>query len=186
MMKLSDYFSNDKVKGETQTVAEEVPQAAVERQMPMMIPFANSILVVLDGSETAMNALKTAVNMKSCLPNARLSAAFVVDVAGMNMLQQMRVFIAEEREAFEQEIIAKGERVLDSAFEYARKHNVELETYMLKGRFSQSIQKACRELKCDLLIICGWHNSSSHKDNSSVERQLVVDHSTCPVLVIKD
>ena len=178
-MKLSEYFSNDVKDGAS------VPVAETQEKRPAAIPFANSILVVLDGSDAALRALKMAVNIKSCLPNARLSAAFVVDTVSMNMLQQMRVFIAEEREIFEQEIIAKGERVLDSAFEYARKQDVELETYMLKGRFSQAIQKACRELQCDLLIICGWHNSSTHKDNSSVERQLVVDHSSCPVLVIK-
>ena len=178
-MKLSEYFSND-VKDEA-----PLPLAETQERRPAAIPFASSILVVLDGSDAASRALKMAVNIKSCLPNARLSAAFVVDTVSMNMLQQMRVFIAEEREIFEQEIIAKGGRVLDSAFEYARKHDIELETYMLKGRFSQAIQKACRELQCDLLIICGWHNSSTHKDNSSVERQLVVDHSSCPVLVIK-
>ena len=178
-MRLSDYFNRDKNEPGRQSMA------AKEDEKPQGIPFAKSILVVLDGSEAAINALKMAVNMKSCLPDARLSAAFVVDTVSMNMLQQMRVFIAEEREVFEQEINAKGQRVLDSAYEYAKKQGVELETYMLRGRFSQAIQKACRELKCDLLIIYGWHDASTHKDNSSVERQLVVDHSSCPVLVIK-
>ena len=177
-MKFSDYFNGD-------NAAVQQPVAAMADEKPKGIPFAKSILVILDGSEAAISALKMAVNIKSCLPDARLSAAFVVDTVSMNMLQQMRVFVAEEREIFEQEIIAKGERVLDSAYEYAKKQGVELETYMLKGRFSQATQKACRELRCDLLIIYGWHDASTHKDNSSVERQLVVDHSSCPVLVIK-
>ena len=177
-MKFSDYFNSD-------NAAVQQPVAAMTDEKPKGIPFAKSILVILDGSEAAISALKMAVNIKSCLPDARLSAAFVVDTVSMNMLQQMRVFVAEEREIFEQEIIAKGERVLDSAYEYAKKQGVELETYMLKGRFSQATQKACRELRCDLLIIYGWHDASTHKDNSSVERQLVVDHSSCPVLVIK-
>ena len=180
MIKLADFLGHGQNGVAETRKAEKKPEEKAQAT-----PFAKSILVVLDGSDASVSALKIAVNMKSCLPAATLSAAFVVDTASMDMLQQMRVFVAEERSMFEQEIIAKGQRVLDSAFATAEKQGVQLETYMLKGRFSQAVMRACRELKCDLLVICGWHDASTHKDNSSVERQLVVDHSECPVLVIK-
>ncbi len=178
-MKISEFFSPKKKDGAGDA------EGARRDESPAAQPFAKSILVVVDGSEASAEALRIAVQMKACLADARLAAAFVVDTASMDMLQQMRVFIAEERSLFESEIEAKGQRVLDNAHDKAQKLGIELETYMLKGRFSQVVLRAARELKSDMIVICGWHDASTHKDNTSVERQLLVDHALCPVLVVK-
>ena len=65
------------------------------------------------------------------------------------------------------------------------KNNIEIDTYLMKGRVTQIVLQAVRELGIEMLIIGGWHNGSTRKDTSSVEYQLLLDQAECPVIVIK-
>lgn len=177
-MNISELFSSKQTAREENKPAENEPQKTV--------PFATNMLVVVDGSESSYVALEHAGRMVSCLPGAKLTAVFVIDTASMDMLQQMRVFVSEERALFEAEMEIKGQRVLDVVYEKAKKHGIEADTYLLKGRISQVVLRAARELKCDMIVMNGWHDASTRKDNSSVERQLLLDHAECPVVVVKN
>lgn len=147
-------------------------------------PVMQRILLVADGSQPSQEAAQLAINLAANL-SCELLAAFVVDVALMDYLMQMRIFVKEEREEFEEDLERKGRRVLLHVQEAGAKVGVEVETILCKGRFHQSILQLAAEHKVDTIVINGWKYSSAQKDMSSVERQLVLDQAECPVIVVK-
>ena len=160
-------------------------QPAAEEKQPELPPFAKKILVVVDGSKRAYDAANYAIALASHLPGCELCAAFVIDVASLDSLMQMHIFVKEERANFEAELETKGRRTLEYVRNEGQKYKIDIDTFLLKGRVTSIVMQAVRELKADLLVIAGWHNGSTRKDTSSVEYQLLLDEADCPVIVVK-
>ena len=152
---------------------------------PELPPFAQKILVIVDGSKTSFKAASTAISLATRLPGCQLCAAFVIDIASLNMLMQMHIFVKEERANFEGELETKGRRTLEHVRNEGQKYGIDIDTFLLKGRLTPIVMQAVRELNADLLVISGWHNASTRKDTSSVEYQLLLDEADCPVIVVK-
>ncbi len=179
-MGLLDMF-NKKDRGDNgKPATENSPKEPVE-----LLPFPKKIMILVDGSQASFDAVAYAIAMAERMSDCHLCAAFVVDTANMDLLLQMHIFVNEERASFEGEMETKGRRTLDFVRAEGLKHNIEIETYLLKGRVTQSVLHAVRELEAEMLIIGGWHNGSTRKDTSSVEYQLLLDQADCPVVVIK-
>ena len=142
------------------------------------------LLVVVDGSKAANDALEYAIAMATGL-GCELSVAFIIDTASMDILLQMNIFVTEERNNFEQELEHKGRRTLELVRERCRQANLGVETYLMKGCVHQVVLLAARKLNADTIVIGGWHNTSTRKDTTSVERQLILDQADCPVIVVK-
>jgi nucleotide-binding universal stress UspA family protein len=162
---------------------QQVP-AKAEEPAPDMPPVARRALLVVDGSPASQDAARYAIGLAAAL-SCELLAIFVIDVAVMDYLMQMRIFLKEEREEFEEDLVRKGRRLLIRVEEAASQVGIDVETILCKGRFHQSILQLVAERKIDTIIISGWKDSSVQKDLSSVERQLVLDQADCPVIVVK-
>jgi nucleotide-binding universal stress UspA family protein len=146
--------------------------------------FIRKALLVVDGSQPALDAAEFAVNFAR-QTGCRLCASFVVDTATLNYLQQMHIFVSEERQELEDDLERKGRRYLAGVQELGRKYDVEVDTHICQGRFHQVILKLARELEVDLIITGGWKHEIKQKDSSSIERQLIMDLAECPVIVVK-
>lgn len=146
--------------------------------------FIRKALLVVDGSQPSLDAAEFAVNFAR-QTNCHLCAAFVVDTATLDYLQQMHIFVSEEREELEGDLKRKGKRYLAGVEELAKKYELSVDTYICQGRFHQVILKLARELEVDLIITGGWKHEIKQKDSSSIERQLVMDLAECPVIVVK-
>ncbi|NMA43098.1 MAG: universal stress protein [Oligosphaeraceae bacterium] len=168
-------FFRKKTSGE-ETKKNEAPAAE--------FTFIQKALLVVDGSKPSLEAADFAVNFAR-QTGCELVATFVVDTATLDYLQQMRIFVSEERQELEQDLERKGRRYLDTVQELGQKHNLYIATHMCHGRFHQTALKLARELEVDLLIIGGWKYEIKQKDSSSVERQLIMDLAECPVIVVK-
>lgn len=142
------------------------------------------LLVVVDGSKAANDALEYAIVMASGL-GCELAVAFIIDTASMDILLQMNIFVSEERDDFEQELEHKGRRTLEAVRERCRQAGLRVETFLMKGCVHQVVLLAARKLSADTIVIGGWHNTSTRKDTTSVERQLILDQADCPVIVVK-
>lgn len=158
--------------------------SAQSNPSPPEFIFIRRALLVVDGSRPALDATEFAVQFTR-QTNCELSAAFVVDTATLDYLQQMRIFVKEERMELEQDLELKGKRYLCSVQELGRKFSLEIKTHICQGRFHQTILKLARELGVDLIIIGGWKHEIKQKDSTSVERQLIMDLAECPVIVVK-
>ncbi len=142
------------------------------------------LLLVVDGSEPSIAAANFAVRFAQQV-SASITAIYVVDTATMDYLMQMKIFVTDEREDFEQDLERTGQRYLDYVKAIAGKQGMEVQTEMHKGSFHQRILQQARTMKADMIVLGGWHRTVTRKDMASVERQLILDEATCPVLVIK-
>lgn len=179
-MGILDLFNKKNEDKGSEPAKEEETKNAVE-----LLPFPQKIMVIVDGSQASYDAISYAIALASRIPDCKLCAAFVVDTANMDLLLQMHIFVSEERASFENEMETKGRRTLDFVRTQGIRHNIDIDTYLMKGRVTQIVLQAVRELGVEMLIIGGWHNGSTRKDTSSVEYQLLLDQADCPVVVIK-
>ena len=115
------------------------------------MPSYQRILVPVDGSATALQALATAIEFASSA-GGRLLAVHAVEelafVAGMDYSGQL---ITVAREA--------GEKSLQDAAQRARDAGVEVETRLLEhtaNRLGDSIAQCAQEWKADLIVV-GTH-----------------------------
>lgn len=179
-MSILDLFSK-----KTEENPEENTQKEVKKEPVELLPFPKKIMIVVDGSQASYDAVDYAIALASRIPDCSLCAAFIVDTANMDILLQMHIFVNEERASFESELETKGRRTLDFVRNKGLKNELDIGTYLLKGRVTQIVLQAVRELGVEMLVIGGWHNGSTRKDTSSVEYQLLLDQAECPVVVIK-
>ena len=142
------------------------------------------MLLVVDGSEPSIAAANYAVRL-AAEAGSHITAVHVVDTATMEYLMQMRIFISDERKEFEKDLERTGERYLEYVKAVGRKHGVEVETIQSKGGFHQVILDHARSRNADVIVLGGWHRTVTRKDTTSVERQLILDETDCPVIVVK-
>ncbi len=161
----------------------EPPPPASPEPPPEFI-FIRKALLVVDGSQPALDAAEFAVNFAR-QTNCCLCAAFVVDTATLNYLQQMHIFVSEERQELEEDLQRKGRRYLAAVQELGKKYDLQVETHICQGRFHQVILALARKLEVDLIITGGWKHEIKQKDSSSIERQFIMDLAECPVIVVK-
>ncbi|MGN0893192.1 MAG: universal stress protein [Oligosphaeraceae bacterium] len=146
--------------------------------------FLNRLLLVVDGSAESENATAFALKMARALP-CELIAAYVVDTATMDYLQQMRIFVSEERAELEDAINAKGQAYLQRTRMLAKAANIPLDTTILRGRFSNAVLQLLRQRDVQAVVIGGRKGLYRHKDAFTVERELLLDQSPVPVMVVK-
>jgi len=142
------------------------------------------LLLLIDGSDPSIAAANYAMKLAASA-GAKVTAIYVIDTATMEYLQQMRIFVTEEREEFEADLANTGKRYLDYASTIAQNHGVKVETRLEKGAIHQVMVRQARELHVDAIVLGGWRRTVTRKDATSVERQLILDEAECPVIVVK-
>ncbi|MGN0866103.1 MAG: universal stress protein [Oligosphaeraceae bacterium] len=146
--------------------------------------FLKRILLVVDGSAESEEAIAFALKLARGL-QSELTAAYVVDTATMDYLQQMRIFVSEERAELEDSIHAKGEAYLQRARLLAQAAKIPLETTILRGRLNNAVLQLIRQKSMDAVIMGGRKGLYRDKDVFTVERELLLEQSPVPVLVVK-
>ncbi len=148
------------------------------------MPFLKRVLLVVDGSQASEAATAFALRMAAAVGN-ELVAAYVVDTATMDYLQQMHIFVSEERDDLEASINAKGQAYLDRTKRLAQAVNAHVDTVVLRGRTHQAVLNYVREYNVDAIVIGGRRGLYHDKDIFTVERELLLELATVPVMVIK-
>lgn len=146
--------------------------------------FLKRVLLVVDGSKEAEQATEFALRL-AITAGSELVAAYVVDTATLDYLLQMRIFVSEEREDFENSINAKGQAYLERTKRIARGANVSVTTEILRGRLHQVVLNYVRQHNVDAIVIGGRRGLYRDKDVFTVERELLLELAEKPVLVVK-
>lgn len=146
--------------------------------------FLKRVLLVVDGSQASEAATTFALRMTATIGN-ELIAAYVVDTATMDYLQQMHIFVSEERDDLEASIVAKGKAYLERTKRLAQPANANVETVILHGRTHQAVLNYVREHNIDAIVVGGRRGLYRDKDIFTVERELLLELATIPLIVIK-
>lgn len=146
--------------------------------------FLKRILLVVDGSQESEEATEFALRMAARL-GSDLIAAYVVDTATMDYLQQLHIFVSEERADLEESINVKGQSYLERTKRLAQAAGVRVETTVLRGRLHHVVLHFVRENQIDALVLGGRKGLYHDKDVSTVERELLLELAALPVIVVK-
>ena len=145
-------------------------------------PFQH-VLVWVDGTDAANNACKTAIEMAAAA-KARLTAVAVVDTETLSSLLKQKFLVADEMADFEREMEASSEKYLNQARENAKKAGVKTDVVLLRGKCHSAVLAEIKKCNADVAIMGNFSAEDIRRDLTARERQLLLDSSPVPVLVV--
>jgi nucleotide-binding universal stress UspA family protein len=152
----------------------------------MIKPLFQNVLVMINGTEASINAVKYAVLMAK-LYRCRVHAVYVVDTATIKQLTLNRIFIEEESIEYEKSLEENGLRYLAYVDEIGKAKGVKIETELRRGAIWSEVIAAADEKKIDAILIGAQQPSSGEqKEVMSPTFKSVLLNSTCSVLVVKE
>lgn len=149
----------------------------------MSNPLSN-LLVVVNGSESSVGAVKYAVALGKAY-GCKVTAAYVVDTATIRQLALSRIFVPDESAEYEESLEGSGRRILSYAAELAQSAKVPAETLLLKGAIAGEIIKAAEERNADCILLGGSDRNSQFKSVLMDVYLEIVRNAPCPVIVVK-
>ncbi len=145
-------------------------------------PFQH-ILVWVDGTDAADNACQKAIELASAA-RARITAVAVVDTETLSSLLKQKFLVPDEMQDFEREIEASSEKYLNKARECAKKAGVKTDVVLLRGTCHSAVLAEIKKSGADLVVMGIFSAEDIRRDLTARERQLLLDNSPVPVLVV--
>ncbi|NLF23199.1 MAG: universal stress protein [Lentisphaerae bacterium] len=142
------------------------------------------ILVLVDGTDSAARAVELAANLARAL-RARLTGLHVIELETLHQLLSANVLTPAEMEDFEGGLKESGNRHLDAARKVAHGHGVTLEAVSVTGNSELVVPREVESRGVDLLVIGAFDSSQVRFELLFRQRQQVLDHAPCPVLVAR-
>lgn len=151
----------------------------------MIKPLFQNILVMVNGTEASINAVRYAILMAK-LYRSRIFASYVVDTATIKMLSLNKIFIEEESREYEESLELNGKRYLSYVTDLGKAKGVAIETELRRGAIWSEIVTAAEEKSIDLILLGGYEKEMSDKDVLSTTHRSVLVSARCSVLVVKE
>ncbi len=151
--------------------------------MPKEAPIRH-ILVLVDGTESAGRAVQLAVELARAL-RTRLTGLTVIELETLHQLLSANVLTAPEMADFETGLKESGGRHLEAARALAHDHGVPLEMVSVTGNSEVVVPREVEARGVDLIVIGAFDSSQVRFELLFRQRQQVVDHASCPVLVAR-
>lgn len=144
----------------------------------------NHIVVLVDGTESSFRAADLAIELAR-IHGARLTALSVVETETLRQLLNVNILVDNEMAEFERELETSSRRHLAEVRERALKRKLVIQEELQMGNAEHILPKFVQEKEVDLIVIGGFEYKRATKDLMARQRQLIVDHSLVPVLVVK-
>lgn len=142
------------------------------------------ILVVVDGTASASRAVDMAINI-CCHLRARLTALAMVETEVLRQLLSVNILTQCEMQDFENDLHLSAQRHLAETRERALRSSLPMECAIAHGNSEVVIPQEIQMRGIDLIVI-GYFDSARAQRNLLVrQRQQIVDHAPCPVLVTR-
>lgn len=97
----------------------------------------------------------------------------------------VNILVDNEMAEFERELETSSRRHLAEVRERALKRKLVIQEELQMGNAEHILPKFVQEKEVDLIVIGGFEYKRATKDLMARQRQLIVDHSLVPVLVVK-
>lgn len=152
----------------------------------MIKPLFQNILVMVNGTDASINAVRYAILMAK-LYRCRVYATYVVDTATIKQLTLNRIFIEEESREYEQSLEENGKRHLAFVEETAQAKGVKIETELRRGAIWSEVVASAEEKKIDVILL-GGHDSDSGDEKKiiSTSYRSIMLNARCSVLIVKE
>jgi len=150
----------------------------------MAAPPFRTILVLVDGTESAIKAAEHAIQISKAT-GARLTAVSVVDTETLRKLMTVHILVEQEMGEFEADLERSQRRHLDHVGALAKKAGVPIETVLRKGICHSAVLAEQKERNADLIVIGAFRATLTKSDLIARERQHVLEEAPCNVLVVK-
>lgn len=152
----------------------------------MTKPLFRNIMVVINSTDSSINALKYAVIM-SKLYRCKVYAIYVVDTATIRQLTISRFFVEDESREYEQSLDENGHRYLQYADEIARAKGVKIELVFRRGVIWSEVVSAAEEFGVDTILLGGYEKGViDQKDLLSSSAKAILLNARCSVLMVKE
>lgn len=152
----------------------------------MVKPLFRNIMVVINGSDSSINALKYAVLMAK-LYRCKVYAIYVVDTATIKQLTLSKFFIEEEAREYEQSLDENGRRYLQYVDEIAKAKGVKVELLFRRGVIWSEVVSAAEEFSVDTILLGGYERGViDQKDLLSSSSKSILLNARCSVLMVKE
>ena len=152
----------------------------------MAKPLFKNIMVVINSTDSSINALKYAVLMAK-LYRCKVYAIYVVDTATIRQLTLSRFFVEEESREYEQSLNENGHKYLQYADEIARAKGVKIEKVFRRGVVWSEVVAAAEEFGIDTILLGGYEKGViDQKDLLSSSSRAILLHARCSVLIVKE
>ncbi len=152
----------------------------------MIKPLLQNILVMVNGTDASINAVKYAILMAK-LYRCRVYAVYVVDTATIKQLTLNRIFIEEESLEYEQSLEENGKRYLAFIEELGKAKGVKIEIELRRGSIWSEIVASAEEKRIDVILMGGHdENTADQKEIMSSSFKSILFNARCSVLVVKE
>jgi len=152
----------------------------------MIKPLFQNVLVMVNGTEASLNAVRYAVLMAK-LYRSRVCAVYVVDTATIKQLTINRIFVEEESRQYEQSLSENGNRYLAYVEELGKSKGVRIETELRRGAIWSEVIASADENHIDAILIGGSERDpGDQKEILSSTFKSVLLNARCSVLVVKE
>jgi len=142
------------------------------------------ILALVDGTESSLRAADLAIDLAIAL-GARMTAMAIVDTDTLHQLLSVRILVDAEMGEFAKELQESAQRHLADVCLRAARRELAIDQVLATGNSEAIVPKEVQERGVDLIAIGGFHSSRITRDFLARQRQQIVDHAACPVLVVK-
>jgi nucleotide-binding universal stress UspA family protein len=154
-------------------------------------PLFHRIVVAVNGSQTSIHAAMYGIVMAKTY-HLDLKVVYVVDTATIKQLTLSKFFATDERETYEANLTADGDRYLTYIGDLAKTKGVPAELELRKGAVWSEIITVADDYKADLILLGGKESDETYTNGSTVHRNVVsasrseiIASAHCSVLVVK-
>lgn len=142
------------------------------------------ILILVDGTESSFRAADFAIDLAAVLA-AKLTAMAVVETETLRQLLRINILSSEEMGDFERELQASSERQIAEVRERALRRHLVIDAVIIAGNSEEAVPREVAARQADLIALGGFQSSRSSRDLLARQRQQIVEHVACPVVVVK-
>jgi nucleotide-binding universal stress UspA family protein len=151
--------------------------------MPNVSPVRH-VLALVDGTESSLHAADMAIELAMAL-GARMTAMAIVDTDTLRQLLSVRILVDAEMGEFERELQESARRHLHDVRLRAAARDLVIDEVLTTGNSEAIVPKEVAARGIDLIAVGGFHSSRTGRDLLARQRQQIIDHAVCPVLVVK-
>lgn len=151
----------------------------------MIKPLFKNVLVMVNGTEASINAVRYAILMAK-LYQSDVRAAYVVDTATIRQLSLNRIFVDDESREYERSLEQNGQRYLSFVEQLGKEKGVRIETELRRGAIWSEIVALAEERKTDLILLGGTESTQSDNDVLSSTHKSILVNARCSVLIVKE
>jgi len=152
----------------------------------MIKPLFQNILVMVNGTEASIHAVKYAILMAR-LYHCHVHAVYVVDTATIKQLTLNRIFIEEESREYEQSLEENGKRYLAYVDELGRAKGVKIQTELRRGAIWAEVIAAAEEKRIDAILMGSVEkDSNEQKEITSSTFRSVILNARCTVILVNE